>query len=491
MVTNDDGAAFGGTRRETDALGAMEIPAGDLRGIHTHRALDNFSIAGRPTRIGLIHAYALVKKACALANRESGYLDAARADAICAACDEIASGELDRWFSIDALQGGAGTSTNMNLNEVIARRAAELLAGSGAPDAAGACVGETAAGGTTVDPHDHVNLHQSTNDTYPTALRVCLIGELRQVAESAAALQSAFQAKEREFAGVVTVGRTETQDAVPMTLGAIFSGFAEAVARDRWRAFKCEERVRAVNLGGTAVGTGLAAPRDYIFRVVDVLRALTGYGLARADNLVDQTANADAFAEVAGILQAMTVNLEKTARDLRRLAREGDISLSAVQAGSSIMPGKVNPVMAEAVIQAAMRARAEVSLVAEACAAGSLQINEFMPLIADSLLEATGLLTRAAQSLAAHVALVTADAGRCRFRAESNPIAVMAFVPFLGYDACQALLADYRAQEDSGGLSFRDFLISRLGADVVSRALAPEALSALGYRPIEPKEALP
>ncbi len=237
----------GTTRREEDLLGALEIPAEVYWGIHTARAIRNFPLSGRPVRPALIRALALVKKACAAANLELGYLPPEKGEAIIKACAEIAAGGLSDQFPVDALQGGAGTSTNMNVNEVIANRAIELLGGR---------KGDY----HIVHPLEDVNLHQSTNDVYPTALRVAAITGLRRLGQAVADLQGAFQEREKAFGSVVTIGRTELQEAVPMTLGAEFAGFAEAFSRDRWRTAKSEERLRVVNLGGTAIGTGLAAP---------------------------------------------------------------------------------------------------------------------------------------------------------------------------------------------------------------------------------------
>ncbi|RKY60852.1 MAG: aspartate ammonia-lyase, partial [Candidatus Latescibacterota bacterium] len=278
-------------RIEKDFLGEKKIPKEAYWGIHTQRAIENFPITGYRTPFSLIRAFAIVKKACCMANLELGYIDEKKANAIILACDEIIDGKLADQFPLDPLQGGAGTSTNMNVNEVIANRAIEILGGE---------KGDY----SIVHPLNDVNLHQSTNDTYPTAMKVATIVELRNLSQAIARLQGAFQRKEKEFAQVVKTGRTELQEAVPLTLGAEFSAFAEAIARDRWRTFKCEERLRVVNLGGTAVGTGLGAPRSYIFLVIEKLRAITGLGLSRGENMVDQTANTDCFVEVSGILKA-------------------------------------------------------------------------------------------------------------------------------------------------------------------------------------------
>jgi len=446
-----------------DFLGEIDILDGARWGAHTERARRNFAVAGRAVDPGLVRAYALVKKACARANREGGWLDARIADAIEAACDEIARGGHADQFPVDALQGGAGTSTNMNLNEVIASLASE-------------------GGRVAVDPLDHVNLHQSTNDTYPTALRVALLYAFRELASRAEGLQSAFQAKEREFAAIVTVGRTELRTAVPLTLGSEFGALAEAFARDRWRAFKCEERLRVVNLGGVAVGTGLGAPRDYIFRATDRLREITGLPLARAENLVDATANADAIVEASGIAKAFACDLVKAARDLRFLSHTGEIALEPVQAGSSAMPGKVNPVLLEAAMQAGMRAQAEDSLVAAAASAGSLQINEFLPLIADASLGALRALAGGAACLERCVRSSAADRERCRELVDADPMIVSAFVPILGYDGAGELLREWESSSPAGRPSLRSFLEAKLGADEVARVLSPEALMSLGFR---------
>jgi len=455
-----------GGRTEHDLLGERVVPADAYWGIHTLRAAENFRLSGRPVHPALIRALALVKKACARANAEIGALAPEIARAIEDACDDLAEGRIGAGLPLDAVQGGAGTSTNMAVNEIVANRALERM-------------GRTRGDYAVVHPIDHVNLHQSTNDVYPTALKVACIGGLREAAGRLAALQGAFQDRERAWAGIVAPGRTELQDAVPLTLGAQFSAFAEAVGRDRWRTFKCEERLRVVNLGGTAVGTGLAAPRAFIFRATERLRDVTGLGLARAENLVDQTANADAFVEVSGILAAAGGNLIKIAGDLRLLHFLGEIRLPARQAGSSIMPGKVNPVIAEAAISAGLLIRANDALVGDAVSRGTLQISEFLPVAALALLESLDLLARSASMLADSVARTEADAVVCRAHAEASESLVAAFVPRLGYDGAQALVAEFRA---AGGGNLRAFLAARLGAELADRTLSPENLMALGHR---------
>jgi aspartate ammonia-lyase len=453
-------------RTEKDGLGEKQVPAGAYWGIHTQRAIENFPLSGIGVPQELIRALVLVKKAACWANRELGYLPEAKAQAILAACDEVLAGKLAGEWPLDALQGGAGTSTHMNVNEVIANRAGELLGGiKGRYE--------------LVHPLEDVNLHQSTNDVYPTAVKVAAILGCKALSDSAAKLQGVFQQKEKEFSGVVKIGRTELQEAVPMTLGAEFTAFAEAFARDRWRTFKCEERLRVVNLGGTAIGTGLAAPQRYIFLVIEKLREITGLGLSRGENLVDATANADAFVEVSGILKAHASNLVKISNDLRLMNLLGEIVLPRVQAGSSVMPGKVNPVILEAVMQAGLKVMAYDLLVTESASRASLQICEFMPLLAHALLGSIEILTRADEMLALHVAGIKADAEKCRAYLDRSEGVVTAFVPHLGYDKAAELLRDFR---DSGREDLRGFLEERLGKALVERTLSPQNLLSLGYR---------
>lgn len=454
-----------GARIEKDLLGEAAVPVSALYGVHTLRAARNFPITVAPVHARLIRAFAMVKKACALTNAELGYLAHDVAAAIVSACDEVSKEPPVGQFPVDALQGGAGTSTNMNVNEVLANLALERL---------GRSRGEY----SVVHPLDSVNMHQSTNDTYPTALKVACIYGLRELSAAAESLQGVLQRLEKAHAAVVIVGSTERVDAVPMTLGAQFGSFAEAVARDRWRTFKCEERLRVVNLGGTAIGTGMAAPRRYVFLVTEKLREVTGLPLARGENLLDATANADVFVEVGGILSACAANMCKIADDLRLLAARGDIVLPAVQAGSSIMPGKVNPVMAEHAIQIGIKVRANAAVVAECASRGSLQICEFLPLVAASLLESMDLLKAGCERLAAHLAGVVVDQEACRRRFERSPALVTALVPEIGYDSATAIA---KRLAESGRCDVMSFLEEEVGADVVKRRLSPDAIMALGF----------
>lgn len=454
-------------RTEKDMLGTKSIPPDVYYGIHSARAAENFKLSGRGVEQSLISALAMVKKACAMTNAELEFITPEIAAAIEQACDEAAEGELDSCFITDALQGGAGTSLNMNINEVLANRALEIL-------------GKAKGDYTTIDPLEQVNLHQSTNDVVPTALKIAVIFLLRELSGELAKLQEAFQEKEKEFAGIVKIGRTELQDAVPITLGAEFAAFAEAFARDRWRTFKAEERSRIVNLGGTAVGTGLTAPRSYIFMVIDKLREITSLGLARGENCMDQTANADSLVEVSAIMKSCAVNFMKICRDLRQLHYIGEITLPPVQAGSSIMPGKVNPVITESLIQGAMKVCSYDHLVEQCAAMGTLQINEFTPLMADSLLRGLEMLIKMAGSLLKHVEKISANPEHCRELFDHNEQIITAFLPYIGYAKALELLKEYRGLKEK--TSFRSFLTEKLGKDNVERVLSPGNLTSLGYR---------
>jgi aspartate ammonia-lyase len=393
------------------------------------------------------------------------------------ACRELLDGTLAADVVVDALQGGAGTSTNMNVNEVLANRALELL---GRPR------GEY----QRVSPLDDLNLHQSTNDTYPTALRIAAILGLRELERRVLALQEAFQVQEKAMAHLVKVARTEGQDAVLTTLGRSMGAYAEALNRDRWRLAKSEERLRVVNLGGTAIGTGLAAPTAYIFQVVEELREITGLGLARAENLVEATQNLDPFVEVSGLLKTLATSLIKICSDLRLLssgpeAGLGELRLPPRQAGSSIMPGKVNPVIPEAVTQAAILAIGHDQAITWAAAMGSLELNAFMPLVAHALLESLDLLARACDILRRHcVAGLEADPARLRAQVENGTAAATALLPLLGYERAGALAAE--ARRTGQGLKATAVASGLLTAAQFDELTSPEAVGRLGWRKPRP-----
>jgi aspartate ammonia-lyase len=432
------------TRLEQDALGEREIPAGALYGIHTLRAAENFALDYGPVHPRLIRAIVLVKKAAALtweklAPKPEVY------QAIVRACDRMlqdgagpAAGNGGGLFIVDALQGGAGTSTNMNVNEVIANLALQIL---GKPP------GDYGA----VHPLEDVNRGQSTNDVYPTALRIAAIELLRELSGECAKLQESLQRRENDWGGIKKLGRTELMDAVPVTLGAEFGAYAQAVARDRWRLYKIEERLRQVNLGGAAVGADAVPPdalyRKYRYRVIEVLRELCGIGLAAAEYPMDVTQNNDVFVEVSGLLKALSVNLMKIAGDFRLMNSGprgglGEIRLAPLQAGSTIMPGKVNPVIPEMVIQAALKSQANDCAITAAASRGEFELNAFLPLIAEALLESLSLLARSAAIFRTRcVDTLAPNPERCAALLASSCAFAMAYVPALGYERVGRILA--------------------------------------------------
>ncbi len=460
-------------RVEKDLLGEERIPTDVLYGVHTMRAIGNFKISGRFANPALIHAYGAVKLACAMTNHELGRWDDGTFKAIEQACGEMIRGELDHHILVDALQGGAGTSTNMNVNEVLANRALQLL-------------GREPGDYAVIHPIEDINLHQSTNDSYPTALRVAAITGLRRLEAELTSLLESFQRKEQEMGHVVKVARTQLQDAVLTTMGRTMSAFAEAFGRDRWRVYKCEERLRVVNLGGTAIGTGLSAPKRYIFKVVEHLKNVTGFGFSRAENLVEATQNTDAFVEVSGILKACASNLLKVSGDLRLMssgpdAGVGELKLPARQAGSTIMPGKVNPVIPEAASQAAMAVMANDSALTMACSLGNLELNAFMPLIADCLLANLDLLANACKALRELcVDGMTVDEEHCRRHVEGSTATATALVDVIGYEAAQEVVEEAAAHK----MSIKEIVVSKqlMTPEDFDRHVSPEAVSRLGGR---------
>ncbi|MBC8014141.1 MAG: aspartate ammonia-lyase [Sporomusaceae bacterium] len=417
-------------RTEADFLGEKSIPAEAYYGIHTLRAAENFDVSRQKVHPELIRALAVVKQAAAESNISIGLLDNTIGSAIFQAAGEIADGKFAEDFIVDAFQGGAGTSTNMNMNEVIANRAIELLGGK---------KGDY----HLVHPLDHVNRSQSTNDVYPTALRIAAIRLLLPLSEACAALQGALQRKEEEFSGVLKLGRTEMQDAVPVTLGQEFSAWAEAISRDRWRLYKVEERLRKVNLGGTAVGTGINAPRKYSYTVIERLRGLSGLGLARDENSIDGTQNADVFVEVSGMLKACASTMVKISGDLRLLSSGpfGEIRLPQLQAGSSIMPGKVNPVMPEMITQVAYQVIANDLAITLAAQSGQLELNAFYPLIAANLLPALESMAKALRLFAEKcISEIQAMPEECLKHLKKSTALATVLAPLIGYEQA-ALLA--------------------------------------------------
>lgn len=426
-------------RLESDLLGEQAVPAEVYWGIHTQRALSNFTISSTRIHPQLIKAFGAVKEACARANLELGYLEPAIAQAIISAAEEVGHGQWYEFFPLDAIQGGAGTSTNMNANEVIANRALEIM-------------GYSPGRYDIISPYDHVNLHQSTNDVYPTALRIAAIRMVLSLSEDISVLQEAIQEKEARYAGNLKLGRTQLQDAVPLTVGQAFSAWAQAVARDRWRLYKVEERLRQVSLGGTAIGTGLNAPLAYVYLVNEKLRQIVGRGIARSENMIDVIQNADVFVEVSGLLKAAATTLMKVANDIRLLASGpvggmAELKIPAVQAGSSIMPGKVNPVIPEMMNQVAIRVMANDLAVTMAASMGQLELNAFLPCVAHHLLDSLEIMSRGIQVFTRRcIKGLEVDAAQCDGILSRSIALVAALTPYLGYNGAQELYLKARSE---------------------------------------------
>jgi aspartate ammonia-lyase len=425
-------------RTETDFLGELTLDDQTLFGINTERARQNFALGYKRTDSALIRALVVVKKAAALTYRTiEAPARVKEWDAIVEACDEVLAMEADafeRAFVVDALQGGAGTSTNMNVNEVLANLALRIM-------------GQPLGRYDVIHPIDMVNRGQSTNDVYPTALRIAAINILRSLSNECAALQESLQRKEREWAAIEKSGRTELMDAVPVTLGEEFGAYAQAIARDRWRLYKIEERLRQVNLGGTAIGRSDNAGRQYRFQVYETLRELSGIGLAAAEYPLDITQNNDVFVEVSGLLKALSVNLSKIAGDLRLMnsgpvSGLGEIRLAPLQMGSTIMPGKVNPVIPEMLTQVAIKVQANDLAITIAASRGEFELNAFMPLIADALLESLSLLKRAVLLFRVRcIDLISPDEERCKALLAGSLFFAASYLPRLGYDVVSRVIS--------------------------------------------------
>ncbi len=461
-------------RKESDSLGTIELPKNAYYGAFTARAISNFTPSKR-LHPELIAAMADVKWASAETNLELGILNSKIAKAIEMACDEIKIGKLNKWLVVDPLSGGAGTAVNMNFNEVIANRATELLGGK---------LGEY-----LVHPLDHVNRSQSTNDVYPTAVKIGAIRLLRKLVNKVVELQNVLQDKERKFAGIIKVGRTQLQDAVPITLGQEFGAWAEAIARDRWRLYKVEERIRFINLGGTAIGTGIDAPKVYPFKVTRKLSERTEIGLVKSENLVEATQNTDVFAEVHGLLKTLAANIIKISNDMRILssgphAGVGEIRLEAVQPGSSIMPGKVNPVLAEYAIQLSTKVISNDVAINFAVSSGNLELNAFLPLIQWALYESFDDLIKATDALEKCVRGAEAVKEKCLTNLEHSATLVTCFVPTLGYEK----VAEILKEASETGTSVKELLVKYgIPKETVESAMDPKKMIALGYTAEKPR----
>ncbi len=469
MAVTTSPAAAPEIRTEQDSLGTYQVPASAYYGVQTARALDNFPISGIALSAypHFVDALAAVKQAAAEANHDLGLLDRRRADAITAACREIRSGALHKHFVVDVVQGGAGTSTNMNANEVIANRASELL---------GAERGDY----DCVHPLEHVNRSQSTNDVYPTAIKVALQVQIRGLHATLLRVSDAFAAKACEFETVLKMGRTQLQDAVPMTLGQEFSTYAVMVAEDAERLLEAACLVTEINLGGTAIGTGLNAHPRYAGLACQKLSAITGYPLTTAGNLVEATQDVGAFVQLSGVLKRTALKLSKICNDLRLLSsgpRSGfnEINLPAVQAGSSIMPGKVNPVIPEVVNQVAFEVAGNDVTISMAAEAGQLQLNAFEPIIAHCLFQSVAHLDAACGTLIERCIVgITANRERLMDSVTNSIGVITALSPYIGYSASTRI-----AKTALGtGRPIPELVIEEglLSAEQLDQLLSPEAL---------------
>ncbi len=420
-------------RHEKDYIGEVSLEDNIYYGISTKRALDNFAVSDQTVNLKIVYELVNLKKQAAITNHKLGYLSSQKAKAISNACDKILNHEVDDSFVVNRYQGGAGTSTNMNVNEVIANLALESL-------------NETKGNYEIIHPINDVNLHQSTNDTFPTAVKIACIKEIRKLAHEYAELQKTFQEKESYYSKVIKLGRTQLMDAVPVMAGQTFGAYAETFSRDRWRIYKVEERLRTINIGGTAIGTGINAPLKYTFMMTSLLRESTKIGISRAESLIDNTQNLDAFNEVSGLLKVAASSLIKISNDLRFLASGphggiGEIILKDNQVGSSIMPGKINPVILEMVIQNAYKVIANDNLINNLVASGTLELNPFIPGIAEALLEALELLTKTVNKFNYKCAkALKVNEQKCLENLEKSHSLITPLIALIGYDKASEIV---------------------------------------------------
>jgi aspartate ammonia-lyase len=461
-------------RREHDLLGEADVPADRYYGIQTLRAVQNFDITGIPISHypRLVRSLAYIKKAAALANMELGLLPDPLGKAICAACDELLDGKLHDEFVVDVIQGGAGTSTNMNANEVIANRALEIL-------------GYEKGRYDILHPLNQVNMSQSTNDVYPTALRLTLSQKLDGLEAEMRGLQASLRAKGQEFADVIKMGRTQLQDAVPMTLGQEFEAWAVMVGEDILRVAEARILIREINMGATAIGTGLNAHPEYAARVTAHLASLSGIPVIVSHNLVEATQDTGGYVQLSGVLKRVATKLSKICNDLRLLssgprAGFGEINLPPMAPGSSIMPGKVNPIIPEVVNQVAFEVIGNDITVTLAAEAGQLELNAFEPVIAFSLFRSLDMLGRACRTLRLRcIDGITANRERCRWYVENSIGLVTALNPLIGYEKSTEVARDALAS----GHSVYEIVLERgyLSKDALDEALRPENMTRPRY----------
>ncbi|WP_058301226.1 aspartate ammonia-lyase [Gorillibacterium timonense] len=441
---------MGSTRLEKDFLGEKEVPSDAYYGIQTLRAVENFPITGVPVHPELIRALAEVKKAAARANRTAHLLPERIGEAIIQAAEEVACGQLADQFIVDSIQGGAGTSINMNMNEVLANRALERL-------------GEKKGNYFACSPNNHVNMSQSTNDTIPTALRLAAYRLQLELTAALDELVEAFHGKGEEFADVLKMGRTHLQDAVPIRMGQEFEAYARVLARDAARIRTAAEGLLEVNMGATAVGTGLNAKPEYIVLVAQYLAEQTGWEVRSADHLVDATQNTDAYTALSAALKVCSINLSKLANDIRLMASGPtagfqELTLPPRQPGSSIMPGKVNPVMAETINQIAFQVMGNDTTIAEACQAGQLELNVMGPVIAFNLLQSLKIMRNGLVVFRKFaVEGLTANRERCKQYVDRSYGICTALNPHLGYERAAQLVKEAM----KSGMTIRELILER------------------------------
>ncbi len=460
----------GKSRLEHDLLGNKEVPDYAYFGIQTMRAQENFHITGVPLHKypELIHAFAYVKKAAAQANFECERINKEQKQAIQLACDELLSGKLHQQFTLDMLQGGAGTSTNMNANEVIANRALEHL-------------GFDRGDYQHCHPNNHVNASQSTNDTYPTALNLAMYQASKNLCTELQQLVSAFEQKASDFADILKMGRTQLQDAVPMTLGQEFNAFAKTISNEISSLKVGRESLKGINMGGTAIGTGINTPQGYGKKVVHYLKAYSGVDVYLSEDLVEATQSTQSFVLYSNVIKSLAIKLSKICNDLRLLASGpragiGEIRLPAMQPGSSIMPGKVNPVIPEVVNQVCYKVIGNDLTVTMAAEAGQLQLNVMEPVILQSILESVHMLINASSTLRINcIDGITANEQQCQLYLEKSIGIVTAVVPVLGYETATALAKE--ALETNRGVVELIREKHLLTEEQIKQVLAPENMT--------------
>ncbi|TGA99197.1 aspartate ammonia-lyase [Sporolactobacillus shoreae] len=414
-------------RKEHDLLGQKEVPADAYYGIQTLRAAENFPITGYRIHPELIRATAMVKKAAALANVDAKQLNPAIGRAVAEAADEILNGQWHDQFIVDPIQGGAGTSINMNANEVLANRALELT-------------GKQKGDYASISPNNHVNKSQSTNDVFPTATRLASIRLLQKLIQTIRSMVRVFQEKAKTFDPIVKIGRTHLQDAVPIRLGQEFAAYGHVLERDIRRIARAEKQLHTISIGATAVGTGLNASPEYRKYILEYLSGISGLKLERAEDLVDATQNTDAYTEVSAALKICMINMSKIANDLRLMASGpraglGEINLPALQPGSSIMPGKVNPVMAEVVNQVAFQVIGNDHTISMASEAGQFELNVMEPVLVFNLLQSIDLMIHTFSVFTGHcLEGITANNGTLKRYADQSTGVVTALSPYIGYE---------------------------------------------------------